>query len=1066
MIATKKPGVDAPGEVSLTKQCEVFIVTDFSVVKPSLTDNFDSVTPSGNHKPEPKIVRANRDNGRRLVDSGLAVFPVHVTPDKKKRPIASAWTQLDSELTDEQRAAVIADFRKEHDGREPAYIGATNNRFGLKKIGQAIDPWRTPYGWSISTGPSGLFVIDCDGAEAVEWFREFCEESDIDLSQCPQVKTQSGGWHVYFADEAASPTRTAAGLKRWKSGDGKRVAGIDLRAAGGQTVSPNTILTDGREYAAIEGTPDLATAFAAKAIPAVPQVLLDWVAANRSKAKTNVDDIEIAKKLRAEIDGAPILSFDEIVTPIGDLDFESALSGNARLRVAWESDADGDRSSARMALANHLAMAFPGKLTASHYAAFLSEFKSAGTFDPEKRKRPTEAQKGRYDTRDIAREFAKAQMNYYAQHAPSDGGVFTPVEGEDDTAESDGDLPPQQQELAKLREQGATRRALKDFAAAIKGVNDPDTTAPTIALIQLEGAIKCDRSISEFAKAAALELARELVDDPAKPKKRILQMNEALATGITDSASNGKANVMLMSGKDDENATKLLRGLQGKVPLYSRDRRLSTIATTAVQSRPQIPGQGTPVNDRETVAFVPASPDWLVAKFARYCDCRRVDADGNLRPASPPHREAKLIIASPDTWGVPIAHQIAESPFLRPDGRIVTTQGYDSESKVVLHSSVKLPDDMPTEPSRDDALSALLSIDSLFAEFPFVDDASRSVALSLVLTALTRNLMDVAPLHAITAPAPGTGKSELAAIATRIAQGRELPAQAVGADEAELGKRIDSAMFAGHPVIALDNVNGTLKGDSLCQAVSQPIYTSRILGKSEAPSCSNRATIIATGNNLRLPDDMVRRTILCSLDAGVERPEQRTFKRQASELKAEIERNRGAFVAAGLTIVRAFIHAVVCGSAPLAPEFPGFAAWSAYVRSPLIWLGRSDPIVTQAAVAADDPEAARRAAVFAAWHTLTDGKPAKVRDVLTNGSAFLPADDNEDDAAAEQERGDARIVLREQCHRLPGRPGDEAIRYALGNYLARNKGVVSGGLRLAEAGRDRNKVLLWRTEPV
>ncbi|MCQ4189926.1 AAA family ATPase [Methylocystis suflitae] len=404
-------------------------MTNNSVVKGSLTVNSDAVTPSGNHKHDHNIVRANRDNGRRLVDAGLCVFPVHVTPDKKKRPIASAWTQLDSELTDEQRAAVVADFRKEHDGREPAYVGATNNRFGLKKIGEAIDPWRTPYGWSVSTGPSGLFVIDCDGAEAVEWFREFCEENDIDLSQCPQVATQSGGWHIYFADDATSPTRTAAGLKRWKSGDGERVAGIDLRAAGGQTVSPNTILTDGREYAAIEGTPDLATAYASKSIPAVPQVLLEWVAANRSKASTDVDDIEIAK-LRAEIDGAPIPSFDEIVSPIGEFDFDSALSENERLRSAWESDVDGDHSAARMALANHLSMAFPGKLTATHYAAFLSEFEGAGMFDPEKRKRPAEAQKGRYDTRDIAREFAKAQMNYYAQHAPSDGSVFTAVEGE------------------------------------------------------------------------------------------------------------------------------------------------------------------------------------------------------------------------------------------------------------------------------------------------------------------------------------------------------------------------------------------------------------------------------------------------------------------------------------------------------------------------------------------------------------------------------------------------------------------------------------------------------------
>jgi hypothetical protein len=51
---------------------------------------------------------------------------------------------------------------------------------------------------------------------------------------------------------------------------------------------------------------------------------------------------------------------------------------------------------------------------------------------------------------------------------------------------------------------------------------------------------------------------------------------------------------------------------------------------------------------------------------------------------------------------------------------------------------------------------------------------------------------------------------------------------------------------------------------------------------------------------------MVRRTIRCRLDANMEDPERRTFR---GNPLAAIQRNRGAYVAAGLIIARAYICA-------------------------------------------------------------------------------------------------------------------------------------------------------------
>lgn len=532
-----------------------------------------------------------------------------------------------------------------------------------------------------------------------------------------------------------------------------------------------------------------------------------------------------------------------------------------------------------------------------------------------------------------------------------------------------------------------------------------------------------------------------------------------------DSSSDGVKKIMLHAGQDNSNATKLLNAIDGKIPLYVRGRSLVTVASTSAQARPQLPGADHTPHAHETAAFIPVSPDWLVAKFAKHADCRRMDHTGKIRAASPPHHETKLIVAAPDTWGVPPAFQIAEAPYLLPSGRIVTEQGYDPETLIVLHSSVALQPNLPENPTKENALEALTFVEGLFEEFPFVDEASKSVALSLVLTTLTRNLMDVAPLHAITAPAPGTGKSELAAIATRIAQGRELPAMAAGANEEELAKRIDSAMLAGYPIIALDNVNGVLRGDALCQAVTAPNYQCRRLGKSENVECVNRSTIVATGNNVRLPDDMIRRTLLCSLDAGMERPEQRVFKQSAAELRDRIGKQRAGLIGAGLTIVRAFIQAYLRGEAKPANDFPGFSFWSFYVRSPLIWLGRADPIATQLTVAADDPEAQRRAAIFQAWNELTGGEAARVRDVLDRGSAFTPAPEDAEAEAIERERAEARAVLLEHVPKAPGARGEDAGKHALGNYLRKHKGVIAGGLRLVDGGRDRKGVQTWRTVP-
>jgi hypothetical protein len=115
------------------------------------------------------------------------------------------------------------------------------------------------------------------------------------------------------------------------------------------------------------------------------------------------------------------------------------------------------------------------------------------------------------------------------------------------------------------------------------------------------------------------------------------------------------------------------------------------------------------------------------------------------------------------------------APTLRPDGSILKEPGYDSRTGIYYDPrGVEFPA-IPPEPSREEALSALATLDALIEEFPFVDNISRSVALSLFLTVTIRLSLRTAPMHAISANVAGTGKSKLANVASILATGHEAP---------------------------------------------------------------------------------------------------------------------------------------------------------------------------------------------------------------------------------------------------------------------------------------------------
>ena len=263
-------------------------------------------------------------------------------------------------------------------------------------------------------------------------------------------------------------------------------------------------------------------------------------------------------------------------------------------------------------------------------------------------------------------------------------------------------------------------------------------------------------------------------------------------------------------------------------------------------------------------------------------------------------------------------------------------------------------------------------------------------------------------------------------MASVIATGRPCPVIAAGLDDDETEKRIAGLLLEGCAIASVDNVNGELGGDLLCQALTQPQVRIRRLGGSDLAEIECRTTLFATGNGLRVRGDMVRRTLLCSLDAGVERPELRAF---GTDPVDTVLSDRGAYVAAALTLVRAFM----LSGAPRLRPLGSFRAWSDTVRSALVWLGCADPCETMETAREEDPELEQLRALMAAWdRVFPDADRLTARAVISAATAtrgfqrdegeLVNVDLNDAIAAIALERGGLSPRRLGYFLRAPSRP--------------------------------------------
>ena len=372
------------------------------------------------------------------------------------------------------------------------------------------------------------------------------------------------------------------------------------------------------------------------------------------------------------------------------------------------------------------------------------------------------------------------------------------------------------------------------------------------------------------------------------------------------------------------------------------------------------------------------------------------------------------------------------------------TPGYDDETGIYYAPNLTFPP-IPEQPTWQEARTALDELLVLVKDFPFANEASKSVFLADVLTALARPTLSKSPAILYSATMAGTGKTLMASIANLIVYGHATLHPWPHGNEEELKKVFTSILLAGDPVVVFDNVpNGAvIKSAALSQFVTSDDYADRKLGESERVRFKNRTRVVLTGNNITLASDNARRTLVCDLQLQCESARDRQQEFAVPDLAGHIKANRPRLIVAGLTILRAY--ALQLQPLRMKP-LESFEDWSWRIRDALIWLGQEDPV---SAVQFDNDGTGEIAQAFAEIEAVSTAKRS------TGNEAHFRANDLVNWAATNH-------VLRDALEQAGC--ADSMSTGKVGYWLRSLKNRIAGGRRLVcqqvNGGRQPNRWLI------
>lgn len=240
-----------------------------------------------------------------------------------------------------------------------------------------------------------------------------------------------------------------------------------------------------------------------------------------------------------------------------------------------------------------------------------------------------------------------------------------------------------------------------------------------------------------------------------------------------------------------------------------------------------------------------------------------VDSEGNPVEVlvNPPPLIGKTIIELGESCKLKKLNTVLTIPTMLPDGRLLMSPGFDEKTGVFLQIN---PDDWPTitvAPSLAEMQKAYEQFFKPLSQYPWKDPLSKGVALSMLLTAITRAGMRIAPGFAVQASLQSSGKTFAIQAAAALISGENPPVTSIDeagiGSDSELRKALISVALAGKKEYLIDNVLGYFENSALAAYMTGGMIEGRILGQSRmSGSLPFNIFLGISGNNLQLGPDL------------------------------------------------------------------------------------------------------------------------------------------------------------------------------------------------------------------
>lgn len=528
-------------------------------------------------------------------------------------------------------------------------------------------------------------------------------------------------------------------------------------------------------------------------------------------------------------------------------------------------------------------------------------------------------------------------------------------------------------------------------------------------------------------------------------------------------ASDDRPEVRLVSASPHQAIDELADLLHLDRALYVRGKKLVTIVgALAPHDDERAPAtEATPV-------IVPVEAPTLTERLTRLVRFTRkrpltkaqtmvVEQGGRVPeewvPALPPPVVVQGLLARRQ-WPLRHLTAVSETPVLRPDGTIVQTPGYDRATGYVYRPNCAFPP-VPESPTREDAAAALGEIAEVFCDFPYVDDAARMVPIAAILTVLARSaIRGSCPAFLFDATTRGSGKTLQADAVSAVALGRSAARKSYPTEEEEMGKILAAYATAGARLILFDNVTHEFGGGDLDQAITaRDTVDLRVLGKTEVLTLPWSAVIMASGNNIVLGEDTVRRVLVARLETPLERPEDRTGFTHP-HLFDWILDQRPRLVVAALTILRAFAR--FGGHLHDGQAWGSFEAWSRLVPGAIAFAGGADPMLARPRLEQHTSDATRALGLVLEHlpRLDPDGRGLTCREIV---HLLYPEKTSEAERSTDG-FDDLRDALEAWTDPPPGKPPS---LQALGRCMRRHMGKNIGGRKLSRVSGGDSRAVKW-----